>query len=154
MLSGIALRHVSNRSLSYCLKVPALCKGGKTRGVTVVISPLIALMSDQVNHLKAKNIDVALLSSDQGTDAYQEARQRLNSDNPPELLYVTPERLEKSDVLRSTLKYKHRNGELARFVIDEAHCISTWGRDFRDSVRINSRCRRCLRIAQFHPSPV
>ena len=92
-------------------------------------------MIDQVHHLKQRGIDVVLFNSDQGHESSRDARARLiGHDEKPKLLYVTPEKLHKSNDMRSILAKLHRDGELARFVIDEAHCVSTWGRDFRDAV--------------------
>lgn len=120
---------------SLCYQVPAICHGGKTDGVTVVISPLIALMIDQVHHLKAKGIDAVLFNSDQGSDSSRETRTRLvASGRKPRLLYVTPEKLHHSGDMRNILGKLYQSRMLARFVVDEAHCVSTWGRDFRDAV--------------------
>lgn len=121
---------------SLCYQLPAVCRGGKTKGVTVVVSPLLALMKDQVNGLKAKDIDAVLWCSETSEEEAQHLRARLYSNAKPKLLYVTPERLKASPSLRNILNSLYRSGELARFVIDEAHCISTWGQDFREAVRV------------------
>ncbi|KAJ7702469.1 P-loop containing nucleoside triphosphate hydrolase protein [Mycena rosella] len=118
---------------SLCYQLPGVCRGGKTKGVTVVISPLLALMHDQVNGLKAKNIDAVLLTSSTRDDEAQEIRNRIYSNSKPTFLYITPERLKVSSSLKSMLVSLYRQKELARFVIDEAHCIATWGQDFRDA---------------------
>ncbi|EJU05622.1 ATP-dependent DNA helicase, partial [Dacryopinax primogenitus] len=116
---------------SLCYQLPAVCKTGKTKGVTVVISPLLALMSDQVQHCRDLNIDVVMLNSDISKDEARETESRLRSRNKPALCYITPEGLEARGSLRNLLSYLHNDNNLARFVIDEAHCVSQWGFDFR-----------------------
>jgi hypothetical protein len=123
---------------SLCFQCPAACRGGKTRGVTVVVSPLIALMQDQVKTLESKGVDVVLWNSENTSDDVYEIKQRLLADKKPAMVYVTPEKLKESYALKGVLARLYRDAELARFVIDEAHCISSWGRDFRDAV--SSHC--------------
>lgn len=117
---------------SLCYQLPAVCRGGKTSGVTVVISPLRALMSDQVERLRALEIDVMMLASmdSQDGNTMQELR---TASKKPSLVYVTPEKLYCSDNMKAVLKDLYARRQLARFVIDEAHLINTWGRDFRSS---------------------
>ena len=116
---------------SLCYQLPAVCKSGKTKGVTVVISPLLALMKDQVYALTEKNINVFLWNSEASWD---EAMHRMRAGTKPSLMYITPEKLRESNAAQGILMELYRKKELARFVVDEAHCISTWGQDFRDAV--------------------
>ncbi|KLO12918.1 ATP-dependent DNA helicase [Schizopora paradoxa] len=127
---------------SLCYQLPAVCHSGKTDGVTIVVSPLIALMVDQVTHLKAKGVDAELFNSDQDSDISRVVRQRLlGAGRKPRLIYVTPEKLAHSNDMQNILRKLYQDGFLARFVIDEAHTISTWGRDFRDAYAQLKRLR-------------
>jgi superfamily II DNA helicase RecQ len=120
---------------SLCYQLPAVCAGGKTKGVTVVVSPLLALMKDQVHALKERNVDVFLWNSEA---SWEEAMQRMRSGPKPSLMYITPEKLKENNAAQNILGELYNKQQLARFVIDEAHCISTWGQDFREAVRLLS----------------
>ena len=110
---------------SLCFQLPALLRDG----VTIVVSPLIALMKDQVDALRTSGIAATFLNS---TLTGNEARERLRGldRNHFRLLYVAPERLMMENFLERAL-----NWNIAQIAIDEAHCISEWGHDFRPEYR-------------------
>jgi ATP-dependent DNA helicase RecQ len=110
---------------SLCFQLPALLHDG----LTIVVSPLIALMKDQVDALQTSGIAATFLNS---TLAGNEARDRLRGldRNQFRLLYVAPERLMMENFLERVL-----NWNIAQIAIDEAHCISEWGHDFRPEYR-------------------
>jgi ATP-dependent DNA helicase RecQ len=116
---------------SLCFQLPALLRPG----LTVVVSPLIALMKDQVDALTATGVSATFLNSTLGE---KESRDRLRGlyNGEYRLLYVAPERL----MIPSFLE-RLREWNVALIAIDEAHCISEWGHDFRPEYRQLSRLR-------------
>ncbi|KAL2142818.1 hypothetical protein VTI28DRAFT_712 [Corynascus sepedonium] len=112
---------------SLCFQLPAVIN----TGITIVISPLLSLMMNQVEALHAANVDARTLNSNISLAERDRIYQDLATGHPrTRLLYVTPE-LCSLDRFRDRLKFVYEQKELARIVVDEAHCISEWGHDFR-----------------------
>ncbi|KAJ0130384.1 Uncharacterized protein HZ326_26519 [Fusarium oxysporum f. sp. albedinis] len=111
--------------LSLCQRVAA--------NITIVVSPLLSLMQDQVNHMKALDIQAVAFNGEHSDEYKRQVMTAFEKRSPGdyiELLYVTPEMMSKNTTFNNGMRTLYDKGKLARIFIDEAHCVSQWSHDF------------------------
>jgi ATP-dependent DNA helicase RecQ len=118
---------------SLCYQIPAIARQRAGHGITVVVSPLIALMHDQVGALHEAGVNAAFLNSTLTSEEASDIERRLLRGEIT-LLYAAPERVTNARFLAQLDSLQER-GLLSLFAIDEAHCVSQWGHDFRPEYR-------------------
>ncbi|EEP81924.1 hypothetical protein UREG_06789 [Uncinocarpus reesii 1704] len=136
----VFLQAATSFGKSICYQLPAVI----SHGITIVVSPLLSLMVDQVSTLEANGIPVATINSTTPQSKRKAITADILSGHPIiRLLYVTPEYCQ-TEAFRKHVKQVHSQGELNRIAIDEAHCVSEWGHDFRPAYKALSWFRREL----------
>ncbi|XP_077400980.1 ATP-dependent DNA helicase Q1 isoform X1 [Vanacampus margaritifer] len=136
----------TGRGKSLCYQLPAICSDG----FTLVVTPLVSLMEDQLMYLKSINVAAEMLNASSSKEHSKTVLAGMICKTTPfKLLYVTPEKIAKSKMFMSRLEKANNANLLSRIAVDEVHCCSQWGHDFRPDYKLLGILKR-----QFPKVPV
>ncbi|XP_041820336.1 ATP-dependent DNA helicase Q1 isoform X3 [Chelmon rostratus] len=123
----------TGRGKSLCYQLPALY----SKGFTLVVTPLVSLMEDQIMYLKSISVPAVMLNASNTKEQAKTVMAGMTDPKAPfKLLYVTPEKIAKSKLLMSRLEKAYNANLLSRIAVDEVHCCSQWGHDFRQDYKL------------------